>query len=232
MNEMRSRRRINFRVGLAIGLILAWSGGTPALRAELTWQTTTVELYPTPGTAVVEAHFPFMNDGKEPVDIRDVQTSCGCTTATLVQRHYVPGLGGEIVARYTLGQRVGLQTKTVAVATSDSTEPVTLTLVVHPVEWLRAQPTFVTWKATDPTTPKTIALAPVQTAPPVEDLSVQSSDPDVAAELVADPESGKYQMRIIPKETDHAHFSTLTVRFHVRGQQKTLRCFAIVQAGR
>lgn len=210
-------------------LILAAGGAVPALHAELTWAQQTVELQADARADVLEARFHFTNGGTTPVDIRQVQTSCGCTTATLAQYHYEPGQSGEIVARYTVGGHVGFQKKSLLVSTSDQNLPTALTLVVHIPELLHVEPPAVTWARGEPNTAKLMQIESARSEEPIHDVSVSSSDPRVSAELQTVAEGGKYQLRVTPAATDQPVFTTLTIRFHLGAVEKTSRVFASVQ---
>ena len=82
-----------------------------------------LEFDPSPSDEKVVADFHFTNIGTKPVKIKEVHTSCGCTTATLDKDVYAPGEKGKITANFAIGGRTGVQEKTIYVATSDSKEP-------------------------------------------------------------------------------------------------------------
>jgi hypothetical protein len=90
--------------------------------AQIHWTQRIVELRPKPDEAQVVATFPFTNEGKEPVTITSLRTSCDCTTASLAKHTYAPGQGGSIMATFTVGGRTGPQTKTILVQTTDKVE--------------------------------------------------------------------------------------------------------------
>ena len=77
--------------------LLSGLGASPAL-AEMEWAQKTVQLKASAKDTVIEARFRFTNRGKDAVDIQQVESSCGCTTTALAQRHYAPGESGAIVA--------------------------------------------------------------------------------------------------------------------------------------
>ena len=49
---------------------------------------------------VQEASFNFTNEGKSPLVINQVVTSCGCTVATYTKKPIAPGASGTIKAKY------------------------------------------------------------------------------------------------------------------------------------
>ena len=196
--------------------------------AGLTWAQKKVELEADAGTEVLEAHFHFTNDGAVPVDIRQVESSCGCTTAELVQRHYEPGQTGEIVARYTVAGHMGTQTKTLAVLSSDRAAPTTLTLAIHIAEIARLQPAFVTWAHDEPRTPKTITLDMLQAVAP-RDVNVESSSTEVSAELRTVVKDRKYQLVVTPAGTGQFVHAILTIHCRFGEKEQTFRSYATVQ---
>src|SRR5437763_8122569 len=85
------------------------------VQADLKWDRPQQNFTVKPGETAVVAKYRFTNAGKAPVTIDAVRTSCGCTTATLVKKEYLPGESGEIEARFEVGNRVGHQEKTILV---------------------------------------------------------------------------------------------------------------------
>jgi hypothetical protein len=178
---------------LAGTAILVCCGAVRSLRAELTWAQKTIELSPDAKAAVLEARFRFTNTGDKPVDLRQVQTGCGCTTVTIEQRHYEPGQTGEIVARFTAGDRRGLQKNLIMVSTSDRPVPTFLTLIAHLPEVVRIEPGFVSWQQGEPAAAKVISLARGDNAAGLGALSVESSIPAMRTELQTVSEGNRYQ---------------------------------------
>jgi len=68
---------------------------------------------------VVKYSFVFKNEGKKPLDILKVKTSCGCTTTKLAQKTYKKGKSGSIDIIFNTSGRKGKQHKTVTVITND-----------------------------------------------------------------------------------------------------------------
>ena len=198
--------------------------------AELSWAQKTLELNAAPNDTVLEARFHFSNDGATPVDIREVQSSCGCTTVTLAQRHFDPGKGGEIVAHFTVGERVGLQRKTILVSTTDRPMATALSLVVHIPELLHLEPAALTWQQGEPPTAKMISIEALPDAAAPEEVTAQSSNPAMKVELQPAPDSRRYQLRVTPQTTDRTLLTTVTIHCRLGTDAKTFRAFAFVQA--
>ena len=219
--NLRWHLRLAVAAVLLAGVASSWAG--------LEWPQKTVEVKATADTPVVEVRFPFKNTGSTPVDVTQVESSCGCTTVALEKRHYAPGEGGEIVARYTVADHSGLQKKNVMVETGDGAEPVELTLKVNIPEVLRITPAFVSWDHDEATKPKTITLELVQPDTPLKDLSVQCSSAAMTAELQTITKGRKYQINVHPSHTDQNQFATLTIHCRFGDAERDFRAYATVK---
>ena len=135
-------------------------------RAELAWEKKELDLHPAIGDATAVAVFKYVNKGDKSIHFNSVRTSCGCTVAALQKNDVAPGEKGEITATLKIGDRSGLQTKTVTVDTDDAKEPTTiLTLKANITQLLDVQPAFVFWKVGEAAKPKTILAKLVRERP-------------------------------------------------------------------
>lgn len=203
---------------ILFGMASLFAAGVPGARAELSWASKTMNLQAAPGDTVLEARFRFTNSGSAPVDIRQIMTSCGCTTADLAQRHYEPGQSGEIVARYTVGTHSGLQQKLIAVSTSDRNQATILTLDVHIPQALKIVPSAVSWEHGEEPKPKVIR---VELAVPgrLSDLRAVSQNPAVTV-LVRETAPGKcYELTVAPASTAIFCFASITINFQIDGKE-------------
>ena len=75
--------------------------------AGLQFERTVVEDVVPPGTASYPFEFTFKNDGDSVVEISEIKTSCGCTTAKLEKMSYALGEGGVIQGMFSAGDRRG-----------------------------------------------------------------------------------------------------------------------------
>ncbi len=71
--------------------------------------------------------FVFVNNGTEPLIIKNAQGSCGCTVPTWPKDPIAPGAKGVIGVKYAT-DRVGAFTKTVTLTTNASETPKVLTI--------------------------------------------------------------------------------------------------------
>lgn len=213
---------------LPIRVFLIFLASLSTLRAELTWTQKKAALSADASTAVVEAKFPFKNTGGKALEVTEIMSSCGCTTVALEKRHYEPNEGGEIVARYTIGEHTGLQSKSVMVGTNDGTSPVELTIEVRIPEVLRITPSFVTWKHGEKPGPKEVILELAQDTP-IKEISAQSSSASVTAELFPVEKGRKYRLTLTPSHTDQHLFATVTVHAKFGDIERVFRTYATVQ---
>jgi hypothetical protein len=68
----------------------------------------------------LEHTFKFVNEGKEPLVISNILTSCGCTVIDWSRKPIGPGKKGEIKARFNTTNRIGLQNKSFIVLSNSS----------------------------------------------------------------------------------------------------------------
>jgi hypothetical protein len=78
--------------------------------------------------------FVVANVGNAPLEILDVKTSCGCTTAGEWDRHVAPGKTGMIPIVFNASKFSGLVTKQVTVTSNDPEMPVQKLLIQAEVE--------------------------------------------------------------------------------------------------
>ena len=177
---------------------------------DLKFEKTEVDIRPSPTDTTAVAHFKYENTGTKPIHIASVQTSCGCTVATLKSNDVAPGDKGEITATLNIGNRMGMQTKAITVNSDDPAHPQTiLTLKADIPVLLEVQPIFVFWKQDDEMKPKIITV----TAPkdsPVKKITVTSTDPDITAKVEPDGPK-KWNVSVVPKDKEKLHNATLTI---------------------
>src|ERR1700737_3541644 len=143
---------------------------------QLVWEKLEQSFSAKPQEESIVAKYRFTNMGAEPVKIENVQTSCGCTTASLKKTEYAPGESGEIEARFTIGGRIGKQEKAILVTTSAARKkPIQLKLLVDIEDQIRIQPELVLWRVGEQADPKKIEVTVADDAP-VKIVSVLSDN--------------------------------------------------------
>jgi hypothetical protein len=178
---------------------------------QLKFEQTELEIHPSVADANAVAHFKYENTGSKPIHIASVQTSCGCTVATLKTNDVAPGDKGDITATLNIGNRTGTQTKAITVNTDDAAHPQTvLTLRAVIPTLLEVQPIFVFWKQDEEMKPKVItAKAPKDS--PVKSITVTSSDPDITTKVEPGEGAKEWKISVVPKEKSKLHNATLTI---------------------
>jgi hypothetical protein len=169
--------------------------------AELSWDKPTQQFDRSPEDEAVEARYSFRNTGAQPVTIKSLRSSCGCTTARLEKKTYAPGEQGEVTLRFKFGDRKGLYRKTVTVNTDEqNAEPLVLNLIVNIHDPLTFTPALVWWRRGDASEAKTVQAesAPGQR---VAITGVSSSSPAFSARLVTTQAGQKYAVVITPAST-------------------------------
>ncbi len=173
-------------------------------RAALQWENMVADLHPKLTDTTAVAHFKYKNTGDKPVKIVAVQPSCGCTTAAPPQEPVAPGASGEITATFHIGDRIGMQTKTINVRTDETPDATTrLTLKADVPRLLEISPTFLYWsKKTPEVEPRYID---VKVGPDftVKQLTVTSTDPELKAEAEPVPnDEHAFRIKVTPPKTN------------------------------
>lgn len=172
-------------------------------RAELKWEQTSIELNPAIGDKQAIAHFKYQNAGKTPVRFKSVHASCGCTTAQTQREEVPPGEKGEITATFNIGDRTGMQVKTVNVQTDDpdpNKANTVLTLKANITTPMEISPAFVYWRGGEEATPKIVTVKAAKQFP-AKNITVKSSSPEFTAKVENGNSQGEWKVDIQPKDT-------------------------------
>src|ERR1051326_6118303 len=168
------------RLLFSSALCLLFAASAPAA---LVFEKTELDLHPDLGATKVDAVFKYENKGDTPVHIKRVSPSCGCTTAALAKNDVAPGEKGEITATFNIGERTGVQIKTVTVETDDPKAPQqVLTFKATIAQILDLQPSFVYWQAGEEPQAKTI-IAKAAKGTAVKKVDVTSSSEEFTAKV-------------------------------------------------
>ena len=169
-------------------------------RAELLWEEPSQQFQRTFDERELTVHFAFHNEGKAPVAVTKVTSSCGCTTADLAKKTYAPGETGSLAAKFVFGGRRGMQSKSIAVTTDDGkTTQLSFSCLIanEPVSML---PSFVWWRVGEAAEPKKVDLSLAQGGK-VKITAVASSNPRITATLATVKPGEKYTVSIRPADT-------------------------------
>jgi len=199
-----------------------------ASQAQLKWDTQRVELTPLLTDASVDAKFAFVNAGNGTVTIENVQSSCGCTIPTLAKKTYAPGERGEILARFNIGDRRGVQDKTIRVSVQGEREPAVLSLIVKIPESAEITPTMLVWERGEANKSKTISVKALPNQP-LRILQVTPSITNIKAQVTTIQEAKEYLITVTPESTATPGFVLLTIDALLMGQKKTLTAYAQIR---
>jgi hypothetical protein len=146
-----------------------------------------------------EATFEFVVTGDQPVTIRNLRSTCGCTVPSLSQETYAPGETDAVRAIFTYGSRTGSQHKTIFVETSEGTIELRLTVEI-PVKW-EANTRSLFWSQGEPRTAKELTVKfhydlPVELT---EIAHLQDAFELISTET--DPDGSAINFEIAPKGT-------------------------------
>jgi hypothetical protein len=184
---------------------------TATTQAALVFEKTELDLKPDMGAQTAVAVFKYENKGDAPVHIKAVKPSCGCTTAALAKNDVAPGEKGEISATFNIGDRTGLQVKTITVETDDAKAPQTvLTFRATINQLLEIQPNFLSWQAGEAAQPKTI-VAKAAKGVTINKVDVTSSTGDFTAKVEPGP-AGEFKIQVQPRLTTKPFNATLTIK--------------------
>lgn len=95
--------------------------------AVLRWESTQHNFGEIPQGEPVSTTFYFTNTSQEPLLIKQVKGSCGCTVTTYSKEAVAPGAQGFVTATYNAAHP-GVFRKTVSVAVTTQAEEIVLTL--------------------------------------------------------------------------------------------------------
>ena len=87
-------------------------------KIEVAWSKTLNDFKEIPLGTPVTASYEFTNNGKEPVTVTKVKSSCGCTVASYSKEPVIPGKTGQVSATYNAA-KIGAFNKAVTVYMSD-----------------------------------------------------------------------------------------------------------------
>lgn len=219
---------------IAVLAVFAATTVPAATAAPLEWQTTTISIDAPPLAESVEAVFQFTNTTARPVTISEVHSSCGCTVPRLDQKIYVPGESGTIRALFTLGERIGLQEKSIMVSTAEpDVSSTALTLRVNIPTLFEVSPYFVIWNMNEAPTPKSVKLR--LTAPDVLHFgSIASRHANFeAATFPAADDPNLLSVSITPRSTAEATNGGVEITLKASdGRSRLITIYAMIRQNR
>jgi rhodanese-related sulfurtransferase len=110
---------------VALGCFGAATVAAPMISVDNSIYSVTVQ-----SGSLVSHSFVVTNVGDEPLNITNVRTSCGCTTAALAKRDLAPGESVNVEATVNTTGFRGTVTRTVSVTTNDPSSPTAVLQIV------------------------------------------------------------------------------------------------------
>ena len=167
----------------------------------LAWEQTVIRLETDGTIAAQEAVFRFRNEGAQPVVIRSVNTSCGCTVGAPDKTRYAPGESGTLPVKHKPKPGPGVRSYRVNVQTDEGggrEHVLTLQVTHHPR--LTIQPRVINWAKDEPRSAKNVRIllrkddvmkvTAAQAAPDVLDIAVHDGPGPGEQTLVITPRPG------------------------------------------
>ena len=176
---------------------------TCAAHAELKFEQTVIEDVISPDAKSYPFEFAFKNEGESVVEISEIKTTCGCTTAKLEKMTYEPGESGLIEGIFSVGNRQGKQEKKVRVLTKDLAQPeIQLVLKLNIPQLVTMKPALLLWRVDSEPKAKILTISP-NAELGAKILSVECESPDFVVESLPQVEgSADYEVVVAPIKTD------------------------------
>jgi Protein of unknown function (DUF1573) len=213
------RRQANGWFARALfGLLLSVANARALGALGLDWEKDVIEVSTSPEQTELRAEFPFRNRTGRTVTITAVATSCGCTTAALEKKTYRTGENGRVAAIFSVGDRTGLQEKTITVKTDvpGEDEPKELLLRINVVAYLAFAPHALFWKTAEPAVEKTITCTALLSSD-ITLADALSNNPAMIARIEVVEPGRKYLLHLRPQTTDRPLAATVRMTFKVAG---------------
>lgn len=124
---------------VAVLLCAAWVPAASAFQSSQLFQTTTHDFGTVARAAKTEHRFIIDNPYSQPIHVRSVRTSCGCTTPIIETETIPVGGRGSILARFNTGTHSGARAATVTVTID---KPVFSEFQLHVKGYIRTDVVF------------------------------------------------------------------------------------------
>ena len=197
-----------------------------ALGAQLSFEKTEIRVDLEFGDERVSRDFVFTNVGDFPVEILDVRSSCGCTTAAPEQTIYKPGESGKIAAVFEAGQRVGGQRNSIMVRTDHPERSIhSLVFFVDIPRPLTLSHRFLIWQRNGSTDTRRVEAVFHPDSPyRLQDVEVEGNA--FTVELIEDEdEEGRYYIDVTPANLSGSERAAIILR--TEPEPSTPRAFSL-----
>lgn len=175
------------------------------------------------------AEFPFKNETTEPVLIKEMKSSCGCSTPAVKSQTIPAGGQGVLKVAYAPENRLGVQNIQVIVRTDEpKAGAALLNLRVNIQPAVSATPRLVQWAKGDGAISRVIDIkqlgkAAVRLAEPM------LHDDSLNAELKPGAEAGTWQLKLTPKSVETSFTTKVEIPVVVGERTLTYSVFTVVR---
>ena len=183
---------------VVVALLLA--SGLPAANA-LEWASRSRQANTAPFQTSVDFVFEFKNASTLPVAIRNILTNCECLDASTDQKIYQPGQSGRLLARFTVGDRLGVYQRSITVETDERAAPSTqLSISIEVPESVALSQRTLNWRKGGPEVEQTIFIRPGPGLV-VDFHTAQATNDDFIVHLKTIKTGEVYRLSVKPKST-------------------------------
>ncbi len=194
----------------ALALVFSFSLAAKA-SAGLTWEQKSLSFHPAISATEVIAHFHFQNTGTNAVAIKAVTTSCTCVSAEPSKQSYAPGEKGEIVAKFTVDERAGVDAKEIYVETDEPESWTNLKMEVTIPKLAEMEPDPLYWNPGEELRPKRIRIIPAKGVVMKLIRLTPSDSGNFSAQLTASSRPGEFEVVITPRAGSPAFSGVLRI---------------------
>lgn len=188
--------------------------------AQLAWKDRQISIDAKSADKQVGAIFTGKNIGTKEIIIRDIKTSCGCTSAEPSSRKIPPGEMVEIKTIFNIGSRTGVQQKQIVLITNDQTESnVVLTLRCNIPEIAKLSPPFLKWKAGEAMEEQEI-IVKIQ-EPEIEVLGVASTHEAFSPRL-SRLSQDSYSIKVTPSPAYNTRKANAKLRIRLNSKSRPI----------
>lgn len=148
-----------------------------------------------------EVRFRFTNEGAEPVKILQVDSTCGCLSATADREVYQPGQQGVITGVFKLGTFEGEVSKALVLHSTDPAAPrreLRVTITIPKV--FEVEPEVTSWALGEAPAPKSVTVRMLGEKP-LHITSITTTRESFKAELREIEKGRHYEIVLTPAST-------------------------------
>ncbi len=190
-----------------------------------------LDLKANPEDSTLVTEFPFVNEGKEPVRIMELRSSCGCLSAVADKDEYAAGEKGIITATFDLGRFTGEEEKAINVRTSEKENAdYRLVVGVEIPEVFVVEPDLLEWEVGEGTKTKSFRIK-VPHKDPIHIITIAPSRENFQYELIEHKAGRDYEIKLTPVSTETPMLGVLkiTTDCKIEKHRRQLAFFSIAR---